>query len=386
MKIPYGHQSLSETDYESVLDVLKSDFLTQGDTVPKFEASIAEYVSSKYGVATNSGTTALHIACKALGLEENDWLWTSPNSFVASSNAALYCGAKIDFIDIDSNTYNLDINVLKTKLEEAETKNQLPKIIMPVHFAGQSCEMKQIKDLSEKYGFYIIEDAAHALGGQYLGKNIGDCSYSDVCVFSFHPVKSITTAEGGMAVTNNQELFESMQSLRTHGMKRRNLSKNNDLHGPWISEMTQLGFNYRMNDIQAALGISQLNRLDQFISKRNEIANYYTSELSHLPLSIQEIQRDCYSAFHLYVVRLQLEKTNKTRDQFMEKLLDFGIGASIHYQPIHLHPFYEQMGFKKGDFPMAEEYYKRAISIPMFPDLKKSELKYIVECISEALN
>ena len=385
MKIPYGHQSLSETDYESVLEVLKSDFLTQGDTVPKFEASIAEYVSSKYGVATNNGTTALHIACKALGLEKNDWLWTSPNSFVASSNAALYCGAKIDFIDIDSNTYNLDINLLKAKLEEAEVENKLPKIIMPVHFAGQSCEMKEIKDLSEKYGFYIVEDAAHALGGQYLGKNIGSCSYSDICVFSFHPVKSITTAEGGMAVTNNQELYESMQSLRTHGMKRRNLSKNNDLHGPWISEMTQLGFNYRMNDIQAALGISQLKRLDQFISKRNKIANYYSSELSKLPLNLPETQEDCYSAFHLYVVRLQLEKVNKTRDQYMNALLDLGIGASIHYQPIHLHPFYEQMGFKKGDFPMAEAYYKRAITIPMFPDLKDNELKYVVKCLSEAL-
>lgn len=386
MKIPYGHQSLSETDIKSVLKVLHSDFLTQGDTVPKFENAISEFVGSKYGVATNSGTSALHIACKALGLEKNDWLWTSPNSFVATANAALYCDAKVDFIDIDPITWNMDVSLLKDKLKEAESKNILPKILIPVHFGGLSCEMKEIRKLSKRYGFHIIEDACHALGGRYLDQNIGSCSYSDICVFSFHPVKSITTAEGGMAITNSKELFENMKSLRTHGMERRNLSKNNDLHGPWISEMTQLGFNYRMNDIQAALGISQLNRLEKFINKRNEIAKYYHEELSELPLQLPPNLKHCYSAFHIYVVRLEPDMTNKSRDEIFNELLDCGIGASIHYMPIHLHPFYKKMGFQKGDFSESEKYYSEAITLPIFADLTQEQSSYVVQSLQSIIN
>lgn len=368
------------------MKVLRSDFLTQGDTVPRFESAIAEYTGSKYGVATNSGTSALHIACLALGLKKNDWLWTSPNSFVASANAALYCGAKVDFIDIDPVTLNMDTALLRERLKEAESTNTLPKIIVPVHFGGLSCEMKELKELSQKYRFHILEDACHALGGKYFDENIGSCAYSDICVFSFHPVKSITTAEGGMALTNNRKLFENMKSLRTHGMTRRNLSKNNDLHGPWISEMTQLGYNYRMNDIQAALGISQLNRLDEFINIRNQIAKYYNEKLSNLPIQLPANPSNCYSAFHLYVVRLELGLISKSRDQIFDELLDCGIGVSIHYRPIHLHPLYQEIGFLKGDFPESEKYYSEAITLPVFADLTKDQLSYVVKSLQSIIN
>lgn len=386
MKIPYGHQSLSEADIKSVLKILHSDFLTQGETVPMFESAISKFVGSEYGVATNNGTSALHIACKALGLKKNDWLWTSPNSFVASANAALYCNAKVDFIDIDPVTWNMDVASLKNKLKDAELKNILPKIIVPVHFGGLSCEMKEIKELSDKYGFKILEDACHALGGKYLDQNIGSCSYSDICVFSFHPVKSITTAEGGMAITNNKELFQDMKALRTHGMERRNLSKNNDLHGPWISEMTQLGYNYRMNDIQAALGISQLDRLANFINKRNKIAQYYHEELSKLPLQLPANISHSYSAFHLYVVRLDLNSINKSRDEIFNELLDCGIGVSIHYRPIHLHPFYKKIGFRKGDFPESEKYYSEAITLPIFANLTQEQSSFVVQSLQSIVS
>lgn len=379
--IPYGKQDINNEDIKAVIDVLKSDFLTQGPLVPQFEKAVTEYTGSKYGVAVNSATSALHIACMALGIKEGDIVWTSPITFVASANCALYCGASVDFVDIDKKTFNMCPNKLEKKLIQAKKKNLLPKAIIPVHLAGQSCDMKKIKQLSKKFNFKIIEDASHGIGGKYLNKPIGSCIYSDITVFSFHPVKIITTAEGGMAVTNDKKLALEMAKYRSHGIVRGSKEiKNND--GPWYYEQVDLGFNYRMTDIFAALGISQIKRLDSFVNKRHKIAEEYNKKLQHLDwISLPEQDKKTHSSFHLFIIRINKEKIKISHKEFFEKLRNSGILVNLHYIPLYRHPYYSKMGFKKEDFPESESYYSEAISIPIFPRMKKKEISEVVKIL-----
>jgi len=369
--IPYGKQEITEDDIEAVVKVLRSDFITQGPVIPKFETAVANYCGADHAVAVNSATSALHIACLALGVSKGDVVWTSPISFVASSNCALYCGANIDFVDINPMTYNLSVEKLEEKLEEAEKKGVLPKVVIPVHLTGQSCEMEKIHSLSKIYGFKIIEDASHAIGGRYQDRPIGGCDYSDVTVFSFHPVKIITTGEGGMALTNDKAIAEKLSLLRSHGVTRDPDCLNNNDGGPWYYEQINLGFNYRLTDLQAALGLSQLERLDDYVSQRHELSKTYNEALETLPLTLPEQHPDTYSGLHLYVIRLKLDLINKTHREVFEELRTKGIGVNLHYIPIHTQPFYQSLGFKWGDYPEAEKYYSEAISLPMYPTLKK---------------
>jgi len=364
--IPYGRQEISEEDVSAVVEALRSDFITQGPKVPLFEKAVADYCGVKYGVAVNSATSALHIACLALELGEGDWLWTSPNSFVASSNCGLYCGAKVDFVDIDPQTYNLSAKELEKKLIIANKENKLPKVLVTVHFAGQSCDMEMIYELSRKYGFSIIEDASHSIGGKYLDKPIGGCQYSSITVFSFHPVKIITTAEGGLATTNSKKLAEKMDLFRSHGVTRDRSLMSDKNDGPWYYQQINLGFNYRMTELQAALGISQMKKLDEFVSKRHVLQEKYDTLIDSLPVIKPHQHEDSYSALHLYPVQIELNKVNKNRRQIFNELRDNGIGVNVHYIPIHTQPYYKQLGFKEGDFPNSEYYYSRALSIPLF--------------------
>ncbi len=384
--IPYGKQDINQTDINSVIDVLKSDFLTQGLQVPLFEKTVAEYCNAQYGVAANSATSALHIACLALDLGEGDWLWTSPNSFVASANCGLYCGAEVDFVDIDSKTYNLSTEELEKKLIQAKQENKLPKIVIPVHFAGQSCDMKKIHSLGEEYGFRIIEDASHAIGGKYLDKPIGSCQYSDITVFSFHPVKIITTAEGGLATTNSRGLSEKMQLYRSHGITRDEKLMTKEPDGSWYYQQVDLGFNYRMTELQAALGISQMKRLDEFVAKRHILKERYDSLLNGLPIKIPFQDNDSYSALHLYPIQIDLDRVNKSRKLIFNELRESGVGANIHYIPIHTQSYYLQFGFQEGDFPNSESYYSRAISIPLFPAMSLEQQDEIVSILSHVFN
>ena len=367
--IPYGKQDINQSDIEAVIEVLKSDFLTQGPQVPLFEKNVSNYCNAQYGVAVNSATSALHVACLALGLGKDDWLWTSPNSFVASANCGLYCGAKVDFVDIDPKTYNLSVEELKKKLIQAKKDNKLPKIVIPVHFAGQSCDMQSIHKLSKEYGFKILEDASHAIGGKYLDKPIGGCQYSDITVFSFHPVKIITTAEGGLATTNQKELAEKMQLFRAHGITREPKLMTKKTEGGWYYQQVELGFNYRMNDLQAALGIAQMKRLDKFIAIRHSLKKRYDELLKDLPLITPVQSSDSYSSLHLYPIQLKLEQISKSHNEIFDELRQSGVGVNLHYIPIHMQPYFENMGFKKGDFPIAENYYTRVISVPIYQNL-----------------
>ncbi|MDU9048379.1 MAG: UDP-4-amino-4,6-dideoxy-N-acetyl-beta-L-altrosamine transaminase [Candidatus Electrothrix sp. Rat3] len=383
--IPYGWQDINQQDIDEVVAVLRSDWLTQGPKVPEFEQAVAMYCSAKYAVAVNSATSALHIACLALGLSEGDYLWTSPNTFIASANCALYCGASVDFVDIDPRTYNMSVAALEEKLISAEKQGKLPKVVVPVHFAGQSCEMATIKKLGGKYGFSILEDASHAIGGKYRDEPIGNCRFSDITVFSFHPVKIITTGEGGMALTNNSELAQRMARLRTHGITRDADLMTEEPHGPWYYQQIELGFNYRITDIQAALGVSQLQRLDEFILRRHEIAERYNAAFEHLQLIRPWQHSDCFSAYHLYVVRLQ-SQINKLRLNVFNQLRASEIGVNIHYIPIHTQPFYRKLGFKVTDFPEAEGYYQEAISLPMYPTLSANQQTQVIETLQAILS
>lgn len=383
--IPYGRQSISEQDTQAVVDVLRSDYLTQGQVVPQFEQVVASYVGASYAIAVNSGTSALHIACLALGLGKGDWLGTSPITFVASANCALYCGAQADFVDIDSQTYNLCTIKLEQKLIAAKANGKLPKIVIPVHFAGQSCDMQRIHELSQQYGFKVIEDAAHAIGGEYLGQPVGGCRYSDITVFSFHPVKIITTAEGGLATTNQVELAEKMQLLRSHGITRNpELMTKND--GSWYYEQTDLGFNYRMTELQAALGVSQMKRLDDFVATRHQLQQRYDELLKGLPVITPYQDKDSYSALHLYPIQLELDKIVKTHVQVFDELRKNDLGVNVHYIPVHTQPYYQSMGFKPGDFPNAESYYSRAMSIPLFHGLSIEMQDQVVDVINKVLS
>jgi len=383
--IPYGRQNISNDDIEAVVSVLKSDYLTQGPIVPKFEDDISQYTGASYAVAVNSGTSALHVACLSLGLAENEWLWTSSISFVASANCGLYCGAKIDFVDIDPITWNISVERLETKLIEARENNKLPKVLVAVHLSGLPCDMREIYNLSKEYGFFIIEDACHAIGGKYYNEQIGNCRYSDITVFSFHPVKTITTGEGGMAVTNNYELATKMGMLRSHGITRDPELMDHDPDGPWYYQQIDLGFNYRMTDMQAALGVSQLSRLDYNVKKRHDISDFYDETLSDLPLRLPYRSKEKYSGAHLYIIRLEIEKIERKHKDVYQILRNAGVGVNIHYIPIHTQPYYQKLGFSFGDFPESESYYREAVSLPIFPDLSERDQGFIVSAVRNCL-
>jgi UDP-4-amino-4,6-dideoxy-N-acetyl-beta-L-altrosamine transaminase len=383
--IPYGRQSISEADIAAVIQVLKSDYLTQGPAVPQFENAIAQYCGVKHAVAVNSATSALHIACLALGVGKGDIVWTSPISFVASANCALYCGAEVDFIDIDPHTYNLSIDCLKEKLVQAEKIGKLPKVVIPVHLAGQSCDMESIRALGNQYGFKIIEDASHAIGAKYKDLPVGNCKFSDITVFSFHPVKIITTGEGGMALTNSPDIAEHMQLLRSHGITRDAGKMTKQPDGAWYYQQIDLGFNYRMTDIQAALGLSQMQRLDEFVTKRHKIAKVYNDTLSVLPVDIPIQHSDAYSALHLYVIRLRLTELRTTHKHAFEALRAIGIGVNLHYIPIYKHPYYQALGFNSQLCINAEKYYQSAISIPMYSELSDVQQAKVIDALKTVL-
>ena len=383
--IRYGQQDITQADIDAVIGVLKSINLTQGPNIPQFEQSVMNHTGARHAVAVNSATSALHIACLALGLGKGDWLWTTPNTFVASANCALYCGARVDFVDIDPRTYNLCPQKLEAKLVAAEKSGALPKIVVPVHLAGQPCDMAAIHALGQKYGFRIIEDASHAIGGKYRDEPIGNGRYSDITVFSFHPVKIITTGEGGMALTNSDELATRLGLLRSHGITRDPALMTQAMEGPWYYQQVALGYNYRMTDIQAALGASQMTRLNQYVTRRHEIAQRYQQLLADLPLTLPWQHPDSYSAYHLYVIRMQLDRIKATHLEVFEALRAKDIMVNLHYIPVHTQPYYQKMGFKQGDFPEAERYYREAISIPMHPTLTDMELDEVVSAVREAV-
>lgn len=383
--IPYGRQDISEADIQAVVDVLRSDYLTQGPAVPAFERSIADHCGTKHAVAVNSATSALHIACLALGVGKGDIVWTTPITFVATANCALYCRAQIDFVDIDPRTYNMSVERLAEKLANAEKTGKLPMVVIPVHLCGQPCDMKVIHALSRQYGFKIIEDASHAIGGKYRGEPIGSCRYSDITVFSFHPVKIITTAEGGMALTNDTQLAKRMHLMRSHGITRDANEMSHEPDGPWYYQQIHLGYNYRMTDLQAALGLSQMQRLDEFVTKRHTIAKRYDQYLAHLPVITPWQHEDSYSGLHLYVIRLKLEKIGETHREVFEGMRAAGIGVNLHYIPVYRQPYYEGLGFKAGYCPEAEQYYAKAISLPMYPGLTEGQQDKVIEALQQAI-
>ena len=384
--IPYGRQEITQQDIDAVVDVLKSDFLTQGPQVPLFEESIKKAVSAKYALAVNSATSALHIACLALGVGKGDVVWTTPITFVASANCALYCGAEIDFVDINSDTYNLCADKLEHKLIHAKANDLLlPKVVIPVHLCGQPCEMDRIHKLGQEYGFVIIEDASHAIGGKYKSNPIGNCEYSDITIFSFHPVKIITTAEGGVATTNDPALAQKMELLRSHGITRNASLMKGASHGGWYYEQIDLGFNYRMTEIQAALGVSQMSRLHDFVAMRNALAANYDRLLKDLPLTTPKQIDDSYSGRHLYVIRLKLNEIPFTHKEVFEQLRLKGIGVNLHYIPVHTQPYYKELGFVTGQFIASEKYYTDAISIPLFHTMTQAQQDKVVAVLTEVL-
>ena len=382
MNIPYGRQEITPADIDAVVGVLRSDFLTQGPMVPRFEQSVALYCGTKYAIAVNSATSALHIACLALDVGPGDLVWTSSITFVASANCARYCGADVDFVDIDSRTYNMSVASLTEKLVRAAAAGRLPKVVIPVHLCGQPCEMEAIHSLSQRYGFHIIEDASHAIGGRYQGEPIGIGRYSDVTVFSFHPVKIITTGEGGMALTNDPELAKRMACLRSHGITRDTAEMTQPPDGPWYYQQVELGFNYRMTDLQAALGLSQRQRLDEYVAKRHVIAARYDELLKDLPVTTPWQHADSYSGFHLYVIRLQLNDIKISHQEVFECLRAAGIGVNLHYIPVYRQPYYARLGFNQADFTQAENYYAEAISLPMYPGLREEQQSEVVQRLS----
>ena len=383
--IPYGRQDIVKADIDAVVAVLKSDFLTQGPQVPLFEQKVAEHVGAKHAIAANSATSALHIACLALDLGPGDWLWTSPITFVASANCGLYCGARVDFVDIDPRTYNLCPQALEVKLLAAQKANKLPKVLVAVHLCGQPCDMSAIHSLSRRYGFKIVEDASHAIGGKYKGEFIGNGCYSDITVFSFHPVKIITTAEGGMALTNDADLAHKMELLRSHGITRDAERMTHAPDGSWYYQQVDLGFNYRMTDLQAALGISQMNRLDSYVARRHELAQRYEQLLADLPVTTPWQHSDSYSGTHLYVIRLHLDNIGKSHREVFEALREQGIGVNLHYIPVHTQPYYQRMGFQVGDYPQAEKYYAEAISLPMYQSMSHRQQDEVIAAMKKAL-
>lgn len=383
--IPYGRQDISEEDIQAVVDVLRSDYLTQGPVVIEFEKAVAEYCKAKYAVAVNSATSALHIACMALGVTKGDWVWTSPITFVASANCALYCGANVDFVDIDSQTYNMSVSELRSKLERAKSEGKLPKVVIPVHLAGQSCEMKQIYSLSKEFGFKIIEDASHGIGGSYQGERVGSCKFSDITVFSFHPVKIVTSGEGGMCMTNDHALALQLARLRSHGIVRYANEMTQIPDGPWFYQQLDLGFNYRLTDIHAALGLSQIRRLDEFVSRRHEIAANYNQLLTGPWITLPWQHPDSYSGYHLYIIRVQKGNNTISHLPLFERLRANGILVNLHYIPVYHHPYYHKFGFKASDFPNAEAYYSEAISLPIYSSLTDLQQNEVIDAINNPI-
>lgn len=380
--IPYGRQDVTEEDVAAVAEVLRSDWLTQGPTIDKFETALAAYCGARHAVAVNSGTSALHVACMALGLGPGDGLWTSPNTFVASANCGLYCGATIDFVDIDPRTWNMSVEALAAKLEKAAAVGRLPKIVVPVDFGGEPCDLRAIRTLADRYGFSILEDASHAIGARYAGQPIGATPYADVSVFSFHPVKIITSAEGGAAVTSRVELAATMARLRTHGITRSPADMRRQPDGPWYYEQLDLGYNYRLTDLHAALGLSQMRRIDDYVRRRHALAARYDALLAGMPLQLPVRNPEHLSAMHLYVV--VLEDASRRRAVF-ERMRAAGIGVNVHYIPVHLQPHFQSLGFRRGDFPCAEAYYGGALSLPMFPTLSEAQQDQVVRELRRAL-
>jgi UDP-4-amino-4,6-dideoxy-N-acetyl-beta-L-altrosamine transaminase len=383
--IPYGRQHISEDDIQAVVDVLRSDFLTQGPTVPAFEKAVAAYCGAQHAVAVNSATSALHIACMALDVGPGDWVWTSPITFVASANCALYCGAQVDFVDIDSRTYNLSVERLAEKLAAAKAKGTLPKVVIPVHLCGQSCDMTAIHALAQEYGFKIIEDASHAIGGKFKNEPVGNCCYSDISVFSFHPVKIITTGEGGMALTKDPVLADRMQRHRSHGITSdRDQMQPRPADEIWNYQQVRLGYNYRMTDIQAALGLSQMTRLDEFVAKRHQIAERYDAAFASLPITTPWQHPDTFSSYHLYPIRVRQVDRGKTQRQVYDAFMAAGIHVNLHYIPVYRQPYYKAMGFTAGYCPEAEQYHKEAISLPMYPGLMESQQDQVIAALKQA--
>lgn len=389
--IPYGRQDIDQADIDAVAAVLRSDFLTQGPMVPRFEAQVCEMVGARFGVAVNSATSALHIACLALGLGERDWLWTVPNTFVASANCGRYCGANVDFVDIDPLTWNISVSALEMKLASAQSQGRLPKVVVAVHFSGQPTEQEAIAELAQRYGFRVIEDASHAIGATRNGERVGTCRWSDITIFSFHPVKIVTTAEGGIAVTNDPSLAEEMALYRSHGITRdpqRMVNAPDDgtsTPAPFYYEQQQLGFNYRMTDVHAALGLSQLSRLRPFVEKRNELAKRYDAALIGLPLQLPTVLPGNVSAFHLYVVRLPPSRAGRDHRRFFDALRRRGVGASLHYLPVHLQPYYRALGFGEGYCPEAELYGRTAVTLPLFAALTSDAQDEVVAAVAAAI-
>lgn len=384
--IPYGRQEITPEDIDAVVSVLRSDFLTQGPKVPEFERAVARYCGAAHGVAANSATSALHMACMALGLRPGDRLWTSPITFVASANCGLYCGAIVEFVDVDPDTWNLDPAALAAKLEMARRHGTLPNILVAVHFAGQSCDMRAIHALSLEYGFRIVEDASHAVGGRYLGDAVGNCRYSDITVFSFHPVKIVTTVEGGIAMTNDDKLAASMALFRSHGVTRDPDQMERASEGAWYYEQVTLGYNYRLTDVQAALGLSQLSRIDRYVSRRRQLADRYESLLRGLPVQLQKQHADAFSAFHLFVIRLHFEQATWTRRSVFDAMREMGVGVNVHYIPVYDQPFFRAVGgFARDACPNADDYYAGALSLPLYPALTESEQDHVVAALKAAM-
>lgn len=382
--IPYGRQAISEADIEAVVRVLRSDWLTQGPEVPAFEKTVAEYCGARHAVAANSGTSALHLACLALGVGPGDVVWTSAITFAASANCALYCGARADFVDIDPRTFNMSVDALAAKLERAEAAGELPKVVIPVHLCGQPCEMEAIHALGRKYGFRILEDASHAIGARYRGAPIGNCRYSDIAVFSFHPVKVITTGEGGMATTNDPALAKRMQLLRTHGITRDAEDMTRPPDGPWYYEQVALGFNYRMTDVHAALGSSQMRRVDEFVAARRRMAARYGDLLSGLPVQTPWQRPDAASAWHLYVIRLKLQEIGRSHRDVFEAMRKAEVGVNLHYIPVYRQPYYATLGACGDGCPEAERYYREALTLPLFPELGQERQEAVVKALRGA--
>ena len=383
--IPYGRQNIVDDDISAVLEVLRSDWLTQGPTVPKFEKIVADATKAQYAVAMNSATSVLHAACLALNLGPGDWLWTVPNTFVASANCGRLCGASVDFVDIDRRTYCMDPDALERKLKTAEKENRTPKILVPVHYAGQSANMQEISSLAARYGIKVIEDASHAVGAAYLDVPVGSCQYSDIAVFSFHPVKIITTAEGGIATTNDASLAAKMRRIRTNGITRAREEMLNPDCEPWVYEQLEIGLNYRMTDVQAALGVSQMSRLDAFISRRRELAQQYDEMLSDLPVIRPWQSPQGLSAYHLYPILIDTERAAQDRLFVFTELRNSGIGVNVHYIPVHTQPYYQSFGFGFGDFPVSEWFYSREISLPMFYALTDEQQQFVVDRVRSAV-